>query len=220
MHIPLKHYWQVFANYLRPYHGRVGLLAVLLLGSIGLELINPQIMRYFIDAARAGGASAALTAVALLFLGVALAQQVVALCATYVSEDLAWKATNGLRLDLARHCLHLDMSFHNARTPGEMIERIDGDVAALANFFSKFVIQVLGSLLLLTGVLALLFREDWRVGLTLTAFALVAFVTLARMRNIAVPSWAASREASANLYGFLEERLAGTQDIRASGARA
>ncbi len=115
MHIPLKHYWQVFATYLTPYRARVGLLAVLLLGSIGLELINPQIMRYFIDATRAGGASAALTVVALLFLGVALVQQVVALCATYVSEDLAWKATNGLRLDLARHCLHLDMSFHNAR---------------------------------------------------------------------------------------------------------
>ena len=29
-----------------------------------------------------------------------------------------------LRADLAEHCLRLDMSFHNAHTPGEMIERV------------------------------------------------------------------------------------------------
>ena len=28
------------------------------------------------------------------------------------------------------------MSFHKAHTPGELIERVDGDVAALAKFFS------------------------------------------------------------------------------------
>ena len=60
-------------------------------------------------------------------------------------------------------------------TPGELIERIDGDVTALANFFSQLVIQVLGSLLLLLGVLAVLWTVDWRVGLALTVFAL-AFV--------------------------------------------
>src|SRR6185503_8262474 len=37
-------------------------------------------------------------------------------------------------------------------------------------------------------------------------------------RRIAVPRWVASRQASAELFGFLEERLQGTEDIRASGA--
>ncbi len=48
-----------------------------------------------------------------------------------------------------------------------MIERIDGDVTALSNSFSQFVIQVLGNALLLVGVLLLLFQADWRVGLAL-----------------------------------------------------
>ena len=46
-----------------------------------------------------------------------------------------------LRADLAEHCLYLDMSFHNARTPGEMIERVDGDVNVLANFFSLLALR-------------------------------------------------------------------------------
>jgi ATP-binding cassette subfamily B protein len=35
-----------------------------------------------------------------------------------------------------------------------------------------------------------------------------------------VPYWTRARQASAELFGFLEERLAGTEDIRASGAAA
>src|SRR5687768_16265342 len=136
---------------------RVVMLAVLLLSMIALQLLNPQIMRYFIDSALAGAAAERLTLVAALFLGLALVQQVAAVGATYMGEAVAWTATNLLRYDLAKHCLYLDMSFHNARTPGEMIERIDGDVNALSNFFSQFVINVAGNAVLLGGILVLLF---------------------------------------------------------------
>jgi len=120
---------------------------------------------------------------------------------------------------VAEHCIYLDMSFHNAHTPGEMIERIDGDITALSNFFSQFVIQVLGNAVLLVGVLVLLFREDWRVGAALSVFAFIALASLYRMRDIASRHWKAEREASAEQFGFLEERLAGTEDIRSCGAK-
>ena len=56
------------------------------------------------------------------------------------------------------------MSFHNNISPGELIERIDGDVAELSNFFSQFVIRVLGNVLLMFGILIVLLAEDVRVG--------------------------------------------------------
>ncbi len=224
MKIPLRQYWNLLVDYLRPQWTRSVGLAVLLFSSIGLQLINPQIMRRFIDVTQSGGidetASRELFWAAMLFMGVALAQQAVSVLAMYVSQKIAWTATNALRADLAEHCLHLDMSFHNARTPGEMIERIDGDVTALSNFFSQFVIQVFGNAVLLMGILVLLYREDWRVGLALSVFSALALFVLLRFRNIAVPHWTASRQASADLFGFLEERLAGTEDIRSSGASA
>lgn len=218
--IPLKAYWTLLVRHLKPQWRRAMLMTVLLFGSISLQLVNPQIMRYFIDTAQAGGPSELLLRAALLFIAVALAQQVAAVLVAYVSENVAWTATNALRTELADHCLRLDMSFHNAHTPGEMIERIDGDVTTLSNFFSQLVVQVLGNALLLVGVLALLFREDWRVGLVMTVFSVLALLTLARLRNIAVPHWVAERQASADLFGFLEERLAGTEDIRSNGAES
>ena len=155
---------------------------MLLLANIGLQLVNPQIMRTFIDVATTTAASAetakTLLRAALLFIGVALAQQIVSVAATYFGETVGWTSTNALRADLAKHCLHLDMSFHNARTPGEMIERIDGDMNALSNFFSQFVIQVFGNALLLIGVLVLLYREDWRVGLAFSVFVALALAAM------------------------------------------
>ena len=104
---------------------------------------------------------------ALAFIGIALIQQVVGVSATYVGENVAWTATNALRAEMARHCLNLDMSYHNNVSPGELIERIDGDVAELSNFFSQLVIRVLGNLLLLIGILIamLLRRLAHRAGL-------------------------------------------------------
>ncbi len=216
----MRRYARFLVRYLSPRWPLALGLSVLLLVNIGLALANPQIMRHFLDTAQAGGSPQVLRNAALLFLAIALAQQVTSVLATYAGENLAWLATNALRGDLAAHCLGLDMEFHNARTPGEMIERIDGDVTTLANFFSQFVVQVLGNGLLLIGILALLFREDWRVGLALTVFVVVAILALLRMGNIAVPHWTAERQASAELFGFLEERLTGTEEIRANGAEA
>ncbi len=62
--------------------------------------------------------------------------------------------------------------------------------------------------------------EDWRLGLSLTAFCAVALGVLIGLRGHAVAASAAEREESAKLFGFIEERLTGLEDIRANGAGA
>jgi ABC-type multidrug transport system fused ATPase/permease subunit len=219
MRVSLQQYWNLLVDYLRPQKGRVILLGVALFANIGLQLVNPLIMRQFIDSALTGGAMAELTVMAVWFIAIALVHQVSAVGVTYLGESVSWTATNWLRYDLAKHCLYLDMSFHNEHTPGEMIERIDGDINSLSNFFSQFTLQVLGNGLLLIGVLVLLFRENLTVGLSISLFVVVTLGVINRLRNIAVPHWKKSREASADYFSFLEERLMGTEDIRASGAK-
>lgn len=63
-----------------------------------------------------------------------------------------------------------------------------------------------------------LFFQDWRVGAVFAFFTLVTLVVLNRLRGTASPHWSAGREASAKMYGFLEDRLAGLNDIRSNGA--
>ncbi len=216
--LTLSNYWSLLADYIRPQKGRFTLLVLLMLFSIGLQVINPQVMRGFIDAALAQEPTATLLGAALLFIGIALLQQVVSVTVTYLGEVVAWNATNALRAHLARHLLHLDLSFHNQHTPGELIERIDGDVTEMANFFSQFVITLLGNLLLLVGILIALFRENTTAGWAFSAFALVSLVALASVRNLAMPYEKKRREASAKLFGFVEEQLVSTEDVRSLGA--
>ena len=213
-------YLRLLTRYLRPQLGQTLLLLLVLCANILLQLINPLIMRRFLDSALAGGSMDLLTRLALLFISIAAVQQVTAVSSTVLAENVGWRATNALRYDLAQHCLHLDLPFHQQRTPGEMIERIDGDINALARFFSNFVVQILGNCFLLIGVMAILFREDLRVGAAIGVFVVITLLVLARLRNLAVSHWQRSREASARFFGFVEERLAGTEDIRTSDARA
>lgn len=221
MSIPVRRYLQLLQRYLRPEWAQVAWLALLLVLSIALQLINPQVLRRFLDLAAgetSGGLS--LEALALLFIALAFGAQVVNVLARYLSESVSWRATNALRADLAEHCLRLDLGFHKSRTPGEMVERIDGDVTALSQFFSQLFIGVIANLALMAGILVLVFREDWRAGLAMTAFTFFTLWVLGKIRTISVPHITRQRQAAAEFYGFLGEVLAGTEAIRASGARS
>jgi ATP-binding cassette, subfamily B, bacterial len=188
-HIPVTQFWAILANYLRPLWRKVALLGILILSGIGLQIANPQIIRYFIDTAQAQGTIDSLLWAGGLFLLGAMLLQLTTVSSTYIGEDVGWAATNKLREDLALHCLRLDMTFHNDRTPGEMIERVDGDVANLAIFFAQFVVRVLGSLLLLFGVLIAVALIDWRICLAMTLYAALTLWGLIAMRNLATPHW-------------------------------
>jgi ABC-type multidrug transport system fused ATPase/permease subunit len=218
MNISFKSYWNLLADHIRPQMGRFILLAVMLFGSIGLRIIAPQVMRSFIDSALAGEALSTLTWIAIAFISIALIQQGVHVGVTYLGENVAWTATNALRAELAEHAVHLDMRFHNDHTPGELIERIDGDVTELATFFSQFALNLIANGLLLIGILVALFIEDWRVGIGFTIFSILTLVILGKVKDIAVPHQKARREAEAQYFGFIEEQLSGTEDIRSSGA--
>ncbi len=136
----------------------------------------------------------------------------------YTAEYLIWIATNALRIDVVKHCLHLDLSFYLAYTPGELIERIDGDVEMLSNLFSRFLLVIVSNTLLVIGMLIVLFSINFILGISLLAYALFFLIVQVKIFGLATPYFMKARQAEAKLSGFLEERLSGTEDIRANGA--
>lgn len=216
----LGRYWRLLARYLRPEWPRVTLLAAMLLGALALQVAAPLVASRFLDRATSGAAQGELVLLALLTIGLALAAQLMAVAETYAAEHVSWAATNALRAEILAHLLGLDASFHAAHGPGELIERADGDVAALARFFSRFVVSLVGNAVLLIAVLGLLVAVSWRAGLVLSACVALALAAMLRIRAAATPAWVAERQASADFYGFLGDYLSGLEDIRASGAAA
>ncbi len=205
-------------RYLAGETGRMVLLTALLFASIAAQIINPLIMRHFIDAARAHSPLFVLTRAALLFLSLALLFQITAVAETYVAELIGWRVTNRMRADLASHCLRLDMSFHKAHLPGEMIERIDGDVSTLSNYFSRLIVSVAANVLLALGMLVVISVVNLPTGLCIFVLLIIGGFALAPIQRLGVAASKATRQASSDQFGFLEERLSGTEDIRACGA--
>lgn len=220
MNIPIRDYWRLLRRYLNAQRTSVAQMSLLLLTGIGLQLGGPWVARSFISGVGAGESQADLIRKALLFLAVTAAAQVVGVLSAYWSDRVAWSASNALRLDLTDHLLRLDISFHKDRTPGELIERVDGDVSALGAFFTTLVVKLVGSLLLLAGVLISLFSVDLWLGLAFTLVTGAGMLALTRVRQVAVPAQMENRERSAGFYGYLGEVLSATEDVRSSGAVA
>ncbi|HWL50572.1 MAG TPA: ABC transporter ATP-binding protein, partial [Acidimicrobiia bacterium] len=211
-------YRATLSTYLRPHRGRVVVLALLLLGSIGLQLVIPLILRDFIDTAMTGSAVAGLTTAGIAYLIAGILNQLLDAGASYLGADIGWSATNRLREELTSHLFSLDMGFHNDTTPGEMIERVDGDVTAISEFISRFLVRLIAAGVLLAGVVIVCWFESPVMGLTITLYVAAVILLLIRLRKVAVAAAEEERETSARLYGFIEERLAGVDDIRSLGA--
>ena len=202
-------------RYLAHCRWQVALLAAMLLTHSATSVYAPQLLRTFVDGVVAGNPATALTQVAALFLAVATVRQITRGLTAYFSESVAWSATNRLRTDLLRHTTSLDLSFVNRHPPGVMLERIDGDTNQLATFFSQFSLRLLRGALLLVGILIALLLEDWRLCGALLVFVVVVATILLKLRSFGVPYHEKLREAAANLHGFVEERLASLEDIKA-----
>ncbi|HUP86081.1 MAG TPA: ABC transporter ATP-binding protein [Acidimicrobiales bacterium] len=210
---------RLIETYLRPHRRLVALLATTLFVTIGLQVTTPQLVRVFIDRATdPTAASGSLTAITAVYVTAVLLQQMFRIATAYLSEVVGWLSTNELRADLLEHCLALDPAFHETHSPGELIERVDGDLNGLSVFFAEFLLNVLGSALLLVAVLVVVWFQDPIAGGVLSGFAVVALVALVAVRRISAGAWQQAREDSALLFGYLEERLAGTQDIRSCAA--
>jgi len=193
-------------------------MVMLLVASIGLQLLNPQILRYFIDTTLSHGISGMLVLAALLYLGVSLLNKGISVIANYLSEKVAWMATNQLRTDVLAHVLRLDLAFHLSHTPGELIERIDGDVNELTNFFSKFVVHMLFHIVLLFAMLVALTSVNWMLGFGLGLYTVAVMVLLAWLRRPVAGENLKWREADALFFGFLGEQLIAKEDICGNGA--
>ncbi|MEI5907067.1 ABC transporter ATP-binding protein [Bacillus spongiae] len=212
-------YGKLLYRYLKYRKLNVLLLAFFLLANVGLQLINPQIVRYYIDTANGGTLPENLLMIATAFIGIAILQQLFSLMATYIGENLAWKATNDIRMDLTDHCMDLDMTFHKKYQQGELIERVDGDVSGLFDLFSNVFLTIINNVLLLIGVLLFLLNEDWRIALCLSLFSVFAIYLLTYVKRKTQDHWVKASEANAAFYGLIGEQISSTEDIASNNAK-
>ena len=183
-----------------------------------LPLVGPKLVSRFVDGAVAGRSTAGLVALAGAYLATAVVGQGARLLASWLASRAAWDGTNRLREAVADHTVRLDLDFHARHTPGEMIERVDGDVAALGDFLVAFLLEIVASGLLLIGTLVVVAAVDIRLGAALLAYVALMATVVGFSHRRSVPSLVEYREAMARHMGRIEEQIASLEDLRASAA--
>lgn len=205
---------------LAPDQGRWFGLGALVTVTAAVALAGPLIVRRIVDDATNGTTTARVVSLALGFLAVAVANQLGAVAVAWTATVAAWRTTTDLRLSMTRHVLGLDHEFHRTHTPGELIQRVDGDVTSVSDFLGKVVPKALGAVVLVLGMVVVLFVVDWRLALGMSGFLIAAGAVVAASRHRAVDEAASEMGDYARLYGGIEERLTATEDLRANGATA
>ena len=68
MEIPLGNYWRIQKKYMLPFKKRIGTLAFLMVTNVILQVVNPQIIRAYIDIVTTSTGGDLFTEVALLYI--------------------------------------------------------------------------------------------------------------------------------------------------------
>ncbi|MBG7604407.1 MAG: ABC transporter ATP-binding protein [Actinobacteria bacterium] len=210
--------WRALGSLIRPDATRWAGLGMLVAVTSALTLAGPLVVRRLIDDAAAGATASEITRLALVFLAIAVVTQLLSVGVAWAATAVAWKTTNGLRMQMARHVLDLDHEFHRTHTPGELIQRVDGDITSVSDFLGTVLTKAAGAAMLVGGMIIVLTVLDWRLGIGMGVYVGLALFVVLQSRDRAISESSEEMGALGRLYGGIEERLTAGEDLRANGA--
>ena len=209
---------ELLRNLLRPRRFAMLLLGVLFLIQLAFEVTAPLVIRQFVDGVVGGAAGSELGMLAGLFLGLVVAGTVAGLVSTAGITSVAWRTGNELRHDLLARALAMDLSWHEQRSPGELLELVDADVSRVHTLFSDLIPQIVGGVLLACGVLTVLAWDDLRLAALLVGFLVLFVLVHRRDQQWAVPWWRRERAHADRVAAMVEEQTSALVDLHTAGA--
>jgi len=210
--------------YMRPYRWLVAISVVFLLAQSALQVLgplltktavdrylqpNPHRLHTFLDPLLPAGAWSGLSRLGLLYIGVLVGGFFAEFAQTYLMQYTGQLAMFDLRKQLMEHLQRLDLSFYDQNPVGRMVTRVTTDVDVLNDLFASGLVTILGDVLVLSFILAVMFRlSPMLTGVMLAAMPLVILAT-AIFRGTVAQSYRRIRVAIARINSYLQEHITG-----------
>ncbi|MXX14209.1 MAG: hypothetical protein F4Z86_12315, partial [Gemmatimonadetes bacterium] len=219
-------------TYIRPYLGRVsiGIGATLLI--IGLDAVQPLLMRevidniltpYFTEGNYIGDRFAdtkiaadfdLLQYYALLLLGVYILRTVFSFINRYLLGRTGQDILFSLRVQVYDHLQHLGLRFYNDRSTGELMSRVTSDVESLQYTVTDTLERVLIDIATVFIFGSILFALSFELALiTLLPMPIYSILIIFYNRTIR-PYYTMSLERIANNSAVLQDNLSGISIIK------
>jgi len=211
-------------GYMQPYRATIVISLVFLLAQSVLQVLGPLLTRIaideylqhngevgpaFLDARLPSDPWAGLSFVGLLYFGVLLGSFITDFAQTYLMQYTGQLAMFDLRKQLMSHLQGLDLSFYDRNPVGRLVTRVTTDVDVLNDLFASGLVTILGDLLVLSFVVAIMFRLS--PSLTCIVLAAMPFVIVATIvfRRTVTLSYRRIRIAIAKINSYLQEHITG-----------
>ncbi|MCC6075381.1 ABC transporter ATP-binding protein [Pseudomonas sp. GCM10022188] len=204
-------------GFVRP-HGRAiaGLLGLSLCASL-LVLAQPWLTKTLIDEGLLARDFDRLLQVAVAMIAVGVFGTLLGGINRYLHTRLSGRILFALRDALYRHLQSLPPSFYARRRIGDLLSRLDGDVAEIQRFAVDALFSAVSSVIGLLGAVALMLALSWQLSLLLAVLVPLEVLWLRWMRRKVERHSRALRERSADVSSFLVETLPAMKFIQAAG---
>src|SRR5437867_6803606 len=204
---------------LAPYRRRLaGVLALSLISTLSAVYL-PYLSRELIDRALVGRDAAALVWVVALFVAITLAGFALNVASGMRYTRLSAEILFDMRLDLYRHLQRLSPRFYARTRLGDIVSRINNDVAEIQRIAAETALAWVGNVLFLAGTIAMLAWLDVRLFVLTVATTPFGIWALVRYRTRLEIENGKLRQRSADIGSFLIVTLQSVKLVVTSNAQ-
>ncbi len=207
-------------GFVRPQLRAIAVLLGLSLGASLLVLAQPWLTKTLIDEGLLAKDFGLLVQVAVAMIAVGLIGTALSGINRYLHTRLSGRILFALRDDLYRHLQQLSPAFYGRKRIGDILSRLDGDVAEIQRFAVDSLFSAVSSLIGLIGAVSLMLLLSWQLSLLLALLIPVEVLWLRWMRRKVEREVRSLRERSADVSSFLVETLPVMKFIQAAGQQA
>ena len=210
-------YRRVFA-YIAPYWRRLGVVLAFSLVSTLLALAQPYIAKLLIDDALLQRNMQALMVVAVLMVVITVLGFALNILSSYRYVKISAEVLFDMRLSLYRHLQSLSPRFYARTKMGEIVSRINNDIAEIQRVAADTILSLLASLVFLAGSVAVMLWLNWRLFLLSVVLVPFSVWAMRRYQHRLTSQVRKLRERSADIGSFLIETFLGMRLVVTSGA--
>ncbi|WP_137819770.1 ABC transporter ATP-binding protein [Pseudomonas sp. 2FG] len=204
-------------GFVRPHlRAILGLLALSLSASL-LVLAQPWLTKMLIDDGLLAKDFGVLLKVALAMIAVGIFSTLLAGINRYLHTRLSGRILFALRDALYQHLQRLSPAFYGRKRIGDLLSRLDGDVAEIQRFAVDSLFSAVSSVIGLLGAVALLLTLNWKLALIVALLIPLEVLWLRWMRRKVERNVRQLRERSADVSSFLVETLPAMKFIQSAG---
>lgn len=207
-------------SFVRPHRRAIAMLLGLSLCASLLALAQPWLVKTLIDEGLLARDYTTLWHMAAVMILVGVLGTLLAGVNRYLHTRLSGRILFALRDDLYRHLQQLSPTFYGRRRTGDILSRLDGDVAEIQRFAVDSLFSAVSSVIGLLGALALMLMLSWQLSLLLALLIPIEVMWLRWMRRKVEREVRSLRERSTDVSSFLVETLPAMKFIQAAGQQA